>query len=126
MIAEPEPVALKVEGTHVLVTVPSEVDVFTAPGLRAALIEAVASDRPGLVVDLSEVTFMDSSGLGVLVGGLKRATAGGIWMRLVCPHERILRLFAITGLTKVFDLYPTTDDALDRPHVPDPTESPEA
>jgi anti-sigma B factor antagonist len=124
MITERSTVALTVEDEYVLVAAAGEFDVHTAPELRSAMLDAIASPRPGVVVDLSEVTFLDSSGLGVLVGGLKRATAGGQWMRLVCPIARILRLFEITGLTKVFDLYPTVEAALGS-DVPHPTESPE-
>jgi anti-sigma B factor antagonist len=124
MIAERDNVTLHVEDTHVLVVATGEVDVYTAPQLRAALLEAIASSRPGVVVDLRQVTFIDSSGLGVLVGGLKRAKTSGQWLRVVSPDSRILRLFDITGLTKVFDLCPTVEAALDvNDRITDPADA---
>jgi anti-sigma B factor antagonist len=126
MIVERNPVALRLESGYALVAPTGELDVATAPELRTALVDAVASPLPGVVVDLSQVSFIDSSGLGVLVGGLKRARTNGQWMRLVCPSDGIVRLFEITGLTKVFDLFATLDAALGPEQVPAPAESPEA
>ena len=65
-----------------------------------------------IVVDLEQVEFLDSTGLGVLVGGLKRAKASAGSFVLVCDQPRLLKIFRITGLEKVFELYPTVTDAL--------------
>ena len=64
------------------------------------------------VVDLEAVEFLDSTGLGVLVGGLKRVRAHEGSLRLVCTQERILKIFRITGLTKVFPIHSSVDEAL--------------
>ena len=68
-----------------------------------------------LVVDMERVDFLDSTGLGVLVGGLKRVRAHDGSLRLVCTQERILKIFRITGLTKVFPIHASVDEALAQP-----------
>lgn len=100
------------QGDVTVVSVAGEVDVYTAAQLRAALDEEVAADRVQLVVDLDEVTFLDSTGLGVLVGRLKLVRNSSGWLRLVCSNERILRVFRITGLDKVFGIHASVDEAL--------------
>lgn len=95
-----------------IVSVAGEVDVYTAAQLRAALDDEVAADHVQLVVDLDEVTFLDSTGLGVLVGRLKLVRNQSGWLRLVCSNERILRVFRITGLDKVFGIHASVDEAL--------------
>ncbi len=100
------------QGDVTVVTVAGEVDVYTAAQLRAALDEEVAADHVHLVVDLDEVTFLDSTGLGVLVGRLKLVRNQSGWLRLVCSNERILRVFRITGLDKVFGIHASLDEAL--------------
>ena len=65
-----------------------------------------------LVVNLDKVGFLDSTGLGVLVGGLKRVRAHDGSLDLVCTQQRILKIFRITGLTEVFGIYETVDQAI--------------
>ena len=89
-----------------VVTVTGEVDVETAPRLRKALISAGDVPAPMVVVDLREVTFLDSTGLGVLVAGLKRARENGGDLRLVATSSHILRMLAITRLDSVFSVFP--------------------
>jgi anti-sigma B factor antagonist len=100
------------QGDVTVVNVAGEVDVYTAAQLRAALDEEVAAGHVELVVDLDEVTFLDSTGLGVLVGRLKLVRNHSGWLRLVCSNERILRVFRITGLDKVFGIHASVDEAL--------------
>lgn len=100
------------QGDVTVVSVAGEVDVYTAAQLRAALDEEVAAERVQLVVDLDDVTFLDSTGLGVLVGRLKLVRNHSGWLRLVCSNERILRVFRITGLDKVFGIHSSVDEAL--------------
>ena len=85
----------------VLLVVSGEVDLHTAPALRAALDQAVvdAGRGPGaVVVDLSGVGFIDSTGLGELVAAHKALAAAGGRLSLVVDHERVRRLLRITGL----------------------------
>ena len=100
------------EGTRSVITVNGEIDVYTAPSLRERLNELVAAGQYDLIVDMSGVEFLDSTGLGVLVGGLKRVRSHDGTLRLVCAQEKILKVFRITGLTKVFPIHATLDEAL--------------
>ena len=101
----------RVVGDHTVLEVGGEVDVYTAPGLRERLVELVEHGARHVVVDLSRVEFLDSTGLGVLVGALKRLRAAGGTLGLVCSHERLLKIFRITALDRVFALYETVDAA---------------
>jgi anti-sigma B factor antagonist len=95
-----------------IVEVEGEIDVYTAPRLRELLIELVNTGFYQLVVNMERVEFLDSTGLGVLVGGLKRVRAHDGSLDLVCTQERILKIFRITGLTKVFGIHDTVDEAI--------------
>ncbi|MGL5867141.1 MAG: STAS domain-containing protein [Dermatophilaceae bacterium] len=100
------------DGGISVVAVGGEVDVTTAAQLRQALDAEVTTGRVRLVVDLEGVTFIDSTGLGVLVGRLKLVRHQSGWLRVVCSTDRILRVFQITGLDKVFGIHRSLDDAL--------------
>lgn len=89
-----------------------EIDVSSAPSLRQELVEIAAGGAGSVVVDLEGVDFLDSTGLGVLVSGLKRFRTGGGDVLLVCTRPRILKVFEITGLLQVFSIHPTVDDAV--------------
>jgi anti-sigma B factor antagonist len=95
-----------------VVDVEGEIDVYTAPRLRELLIELVNKGDYQLVVNMEKVEFLDSTGLGVLVGGLKRVRAHDGSLDLVCRQERILKIFRITGLTKVFGIHDTVEEAI--------------
>src|ERR1700748_3575814 len=95
-----------------VVDVEGEIDVYTAPRLRELLIDLVNKNNYQLVVNMEKVEFLDSTGLGVLVGGLKRVRAHDGSLDLVCTQERILKIFRITGLTKVFGIHETVDEAI--------------
>lgn len=98
-------------GDVTVVHVAGEIDVYTAPLLREVLDKQIAAGRTKLVVDLEQVTFMDSTGLGVLVGRLKLVRGQNGSLRIVSAQDRILKVFKITGLDKVFHIYPTVDEA---------------
>ena len=95
-----------------VVDVEGEIDVYTAPRLRELLIDLVNNGHYQLVVNMEKEEFLDSTGLGVLVGGLKRVRAHDGSLHLVCTQERILKIFRITGLTKVFPIHATVADAV--------------
>jgi anti-sigma B factor antagonist len=88
-----------------------EVDVATAPRFRQALVELAEQGRDLVAVDLDEVDFIASTGLGVLVGGLKRARTGGGDLVLVCTRPRILRVLEMTRLDRAFAVYSSVADA---------------
>jgi anti-sigma B factor antagonist len=89
-----------------------EIDVYTAPQLREKLIELVDVGSLYLIGDLRGVEFLDSTGLGALVGGLKRLRTREGSLHLVMSSERIIRIFRITGLAKVFSIHPTVPEAI--------------
>lgn len=97
---------------HTIVAVAGEIDVYTAPRLRDRISELVASDNYHLIIDLEQVDFLDSTGLGVLVGGLKKVRAHDGTMELICNQERLLKIFRITGLAKVFVIHESEEAAL--------------
>ena len=90
-------------------TVTGEVDVYSASTLRDGLTELLAAGT-GVVVDLTGVGFLDSTGLGALVAARKTAEEHGVALPLVCTAERILKLFTITGLDGVFTLCSSVED----------------
>ncbi|GAA2018922.1 anti-sigma factor antagonist BldG [Terrabacter terrae] len=99
-------------GEQTVVHLGGEIDVYTAPVVREKLDEQIQAGRTNLVVDLTDVTFLDSTGLGVLVGRLKLTRTRGGSMRLVGRDDRVLKVFAITGLDKVFEIHPDLEAAL--------------
>ena len=101
----------RTEGEFEVIEVGGEIDVYTAPRLREAIVTAVDAGHTRLVIDVRKVDFLDSTGLGVLVGALKRVRGDGGSLDIVCTQERILKIFEITGLDKVFGLHATVDEA---------------
>jgi anti-sigma B factor antagonist len=99
------------EGAVPVVGVSGEVDVYAAPELRERLTEILADGR-SVVVDLTDVGFLDSTGLGALVAARTTAAERGAELPLVCTHQRILKLFTITGLDGVFTIHDTVDAAV--------------
>jgi anti-sigma B factor antagonist len=97
---------------YTVLAVKGEVDVYTAPRLREKLVELVSQGKRQVVVDLEGVEFLDSTGLGVLVGGLKRLRSHDGDLSLVCTQPRILKVFEITGLTNVFSIFASADEAV--------------
>lgn len=96
-----------------VVTLRGEIDAFTAPELRVELHRLTEVDEAQIVVvDLTLVTFLDSSGLGTLVGALRRLRERDGNLRIVRPASSADRIFALTGLDTVLDLYATRDDAI--------------
>lgn len=88
-----------------------EVDVYTAPQLKQQMISLLESGTMQMVVDLTKVEYFDSTALGVLIGGLKRIRERDGNLSLICPNPRIRRVFEITGLDKIFDIYSGADEA---------------
>ncbi len=97
-------------GGRSLIALNGEVDVYSAYKLRETVKNLVEEGHYDLVVDLEKVAFLDSTGLGVLVGGLKRVRNHGGELSIICNQEKILRIFRITGLTKVFPIYASREE----------------
>jgi anti-sigma B factor antagonist len=100
------------DGRTLVYRLSGSLDVATSPSVRAALIEAAAEGKHDIVVDLSRLEFLDSTGLGALIGAHKRATEHSGTVRLAVGDGAISRLLNITGLMKIFPTYATLDDAV--------------
>lgn len=94
-----------------VVGVTGDVDAFSAPTLREQMNAVIDGGHVRLVVDLEGVGFMDSTGLGLLVGRLKTVQQYGGALRLVVTDDRLLRNFSITGLDRVFEIYDSVEAA---------------
>jgi anti-sigma B factor antagonist len=97
--------------THVI-ELGGEVDLYTAPEFKERLLQLIEGGKSNLVVDLSKATFIDSTTLGVLVGGVKRLRPSGGSLGLVCTDPNIIKIFEITGLDRVFAIHDSRDEAL--------------
>ncbi|HYF10822.1 MAG TPA: STAS domain-containing protein [Actinomycetota bacterium] len=89
-----------------------EVDLSTAPTLRARLEQLIDGGTRRLVVNLEPVTFMDSSGLSVLVSAFKAMREADGRIAVVCTNPAISKIFTITGLDRVLAIHPSVDEAL--------------
>lgn len=87
-------------------------DIYTAPKLREKLVELIDAGNDRIVVDLEKVGFMDSTGLGSLVAGLKRIRERDGELAIVCTREPVLKVLGITGLDRVFPVHASIGDAL--------------
>jgi len=94
---------------RIVVHVAGEVDLANAPELDQQLATVMGQSPTQLVVDLTEVTFMDSTGLGVLVRALKRSRELEIRLDLIVTNERVLKVFGITGLDTVLPIHSSMD-----------------
>ena len=95
-----------------VIDVGGTIDIYTAPRLRELLTALASTDNCQLIVNMERVEFLDSTGLGVLVGARKRVRAHDGSLDLVCTQERILKIFRTTGLTKVFGIHQTVAQAI--------------
>ena len=97
---------------HALVDLEGELDLFTAPRLQQVLLEGIEHGARRVVIDLSAVTFIDSTALGVLIGAGKRLLRSQGSLGIVCPHGGVRRLLELTSLDSVFAIYSTRTEAL--------------
>jgi anti-sigma B factor antagonist len=100
------------DGLGVLV-LSGEVDIYTAPQFKERMLELLDAGVDRLVVDLSDVTFIDSTALGVLMGGVRRVRTAGGAMALVVTSRAVERVLSITGLDRVFTIHATRAAALE-------------
>jgi anti-sigma B factor antagonist len=95
------------------VAVAGEVDLYTAPALKAAISETIDNGTRSLLVDLSRTTFIDSTTLGVLMGAVKRLRPTGGELAIACSDPNVRKIFAITLLDRIFAIYDTPDEAIE-------------
>jgi len=101
------------DNRHVI-ALTGEVDLYTAPELKSQMLELIANGATEVVVDFTDTTFIDSTTLGVLVSGVKRLREKGGTLSIVCSDRNITKIFEITGLDRVFTIYPTRAEALEK------------
>lgn len=101
----------EVDGSVTTLAVFGEVDIQTSPRLRTRIEQTLEPDQH-LIIDLTRVHFMDSTGLGVLVAGLNRAKQIDASLSLVCDRARVLKLFEMTGLKETFTIHATRSQAI--------------
>ncbi len=107
---------MKIERATLLDTIPvlrlsGELDLSTVPELRRAIRGLIEETQVNFVINLTNLDFIDSSGLGVLVGGLARVREKQGEIKLVCANRRILRVFEMTRLTQLFEIYDAEEAA---------------
>ncbi|MYL36111.1 anti-sigma factor antagonist [Pontibacillus yanchengensis] len=92
------------EGNNKYVSLSGEIDAYTAPKLKETVLPLTQDAEAAVVVDLQQVTYMDSTGLGVFISALKSTKEYGGNLKLIQLQERVYRLFKITGLTEIIDI----------------------
>jgi anti-sigma B factor antagonist len=99
------------DGAYVI-SLTGEVDLYTAPEFKQQLLDVIGDGGKEVIVDFTNTTFIDSTTLGVLVGGVKRLRSNDGQLSLVCNDRNITKIFEITGLDRVFTIYPNREDAV--------------
>jgi anti-sigma B factor antagonist len=103
----------RLDESRYVISLAGEVDLYTAPEFKQQLLDVIAKGGKNVVVDFTDTTFIDSTTLGVLVGGVKRLRSNNGQLSLVCSDRNITKIFEITGLDRVFTIYPTRAEAVD-------------
>jgi len=104
----------KLERDGYVISLAGEVDLYTAPEFKAQLLDVIGKGARQVVVDFTDTTFIDSTTLGVLVGGVKRLRTNDGELSLVCSDRNITKIFEITGLDRVFTIHPTRAEAIEQ------------
>ena len=95
-----------------VIALAGEVDLYTAPEFKQELLDVIGKGGRQVIVDLTATTFIDSTTLGVLVGGVKRLRTNEGQLSLICSDRNITKIFEITGLDRVFTIHSTRDEAV--------------
>jgi anti-anti-sigma factor len=108
-----------IDASSTVISVEGELHVSTAPEFSHALNDAIAGGRTSVVLDMTGVGFIDSTGLSVLLNALRRVTRRGGSLAIACANPTVLRLFEITRLDSTFDIEPDVESALARVRGPE-------
>src|SRR4026209_2442563 len=106
-------------GDAYIISLAGEVDLYTAPEFKQQLLDVIGKGAKNVIVDFSDTTFIDSTTLGVLVGGVKRLRTNDGQLSLVCSHRTITKMLWITGLDRVFTIHSTREEAVASINSPD-------
>jgi anti-sigma B factor antagonist len=102
----------QLNGESYLISLAGEVDLYTAPEFKQQLLDVIGQGAKDVVVDFTNTTFIDSTTLGVLVGGVKRLRPNEGQLSLICSDRNITKIFEITGLDRVFTIHASREAAL--------------
>ncbi|AKM82018.1 TPA: anti-sigma factor antagonist [Candidatus Berkelbacteria bacterium] len=97
-----------------VIDVSGEIDVYTSPRLKQQINGCFNNRQYRIVVNLTEAEYLDASALGILISGLKGCREQNGTLLLICPKPRVLKIFEITGLNKIFEIFLTTEEALEK------------
>ena len=100
-----------VAGNIPVLRLSGELDLNSVPDVRRSIRALIDEGLVNFIINLTDLDFIDSSGLGVLVGGLARVREKQGEIKITCANKRILRIFEMTRLTQLFELYPTEEEA---------------
>ena len=95
-----------------IVTPSGDIDMYTSPALRSELMRLITKDTKALHVDLSKVSYIDSSGIATFVEGLKKMKTFGGRLKLIGPPEGIMEIFRFSKLDNIFEIYGNIDEAI--------------
>lgn len=95
-----------------VVTLNGEIDIYSSPQFKEVLLKGIEEGATKVIIDLTDVTFIDSTALGVLVSGAKRVGPRNGSLHIICVDENIIRILEITGLDRIFGIYPSRAKAL--------------
>jgi anti-sigma B factor antagonist len=101
------------EAGHYVIAARGEIDLFTAPELKQVITEVIESGERRVAIDLSEVSFLDSTALGVLIGAVKRLRSRGGALAVINTDSSIAKTFEITGLDQIFTIVSSRAEALE-------------
>lgn len=100
------------QSTCTIIDLEGELDTYSCPAVREIIVRLVDEGKKLLLLNMGGVEYIDSAGLGTLVGGLKRTNEHGGQLKIVNANDQIQKVFNITGLVRVFDQYKDEDEAL--------------
>ena len=117
--SQPKPDALVAEATPIgaeayLIRLQGEFDLHTGPQFERRVLEALGRGASQIVIDLSDVSFIDSTTIGILMRTRKRLAPLRGRLLVICSDRNVLRLFEITALDRMFELYRTAEEALEQ------------
>lgn len=95
-----------------VVTLEGEIDIYSSPQFKEVLLKGIEEGANHVIIDLTDVTFIDSTALGVLVSGAKRVRPRNGSLDIICVDENIIRILEITGLDRIFGIYQSRAEAL--------------
>jgi anti-sigma B factor antagonist len=102
----------QVSPTESILALTGEIDLYTCPELKTELLRVIEDGATFVVVDLSGTTFIDSTGLAVLIRGAERLRMNDGRLAVVCVDPNLKKIFEVTGLDRIFSIYASRDEAL--------------